>query len=113
MINLNKIDNVYLITGFTDLRKQADGLIAILKSNEFEINKNSLYIFCGRTKDKIKIVHFDYSGIWVYYKRLNDGKFNWPKSEDNILIDQRQLKWFLEGLNIYQPKAHKYAEYEI
>ena len=44
--------------------------------------------------------------IYPTYKRLDVSKLQWPKnSEDMIQIDERQLRWLLEGLSIHQPKA--------
>ena len=109
MIDLRNIWNIYLVPGYTDMRKQADGLLSILSVNypNTLIKPNQLYIFCGRSRTIIKVVEVDGTGVWVYYKRLHGDKFLWPKENDVSLIDKRQLTWFLEGLNIKQKNAHK------
>lgn len=113
MIDLSKIENIYIVPGFTDMRKQADGLTAIISVNypEKELKPNQLFIFCGRSKTIIKILEIDNTGIWVYYKKTHGDKFIWPKNEDINIIDKRQLRWFLEGLNIVQKTAHKTRYY--
>ncbi|MCT4507215.1 MAG: IS66 family insertion sequence element accessory protein TnpB [Tepidibacter sp.] len=69
---------------------------------------NSLFIFCNRNKDKIKILQWEHSGFWLYYKRLEKGKFNWPMNENQVkTITQRELRWLLDGLSLEQPKALK------
>jgi transposase len=113
MIDLTNIDNIFLITGYTDMRKQVDGLIGVIKnaSPEIEISNNVLYIFCNRDKTKIKVIQLDPYGIWVHYKRTNGDKFIWPKAA-NMIITRKQLLWFLEGLSIEQKTAHKNKKYE-
>jgi len=66
-------------------------------------------VFCNLKKDKIKILYFEHSGFWLYYKRLEKGNFKWPgiAQEDHPLhISVRELTWLLDGLSIYQEDAH-------
>ena len=47
-------------------------------------------------------------GFLLLYKRLEKGKFQWPRSENEALrITPQQYRWLMEGLSIQQPKAHK------
>ncbi len=102
--------NVYLACGVTDLRKSIDGL-AILVQESFELDPFSkcLFVFCNRTKDKIKILQWDDNGFWLYYKRLEKGIFKWPSASNarTLNVDGRQLRWLLDGLSLEQTKAHK------
>ena len=107
MIDLTKIENIYLITGYTDMRKQVDGLTSLITLNtNLELKPNNLYIFCGKDKTKIKVLEIDKTGIWVYYKRTHGQKFIWPKESESLLIDKRQLLWLLDGLSVIQKSAH-------
>lgn len=76
MLIPNNSLNAYLACEATDLRKSIDGLAAIVQMR-FKLNpfSNSLFIFCNRNKDKIKILQWEHSGFWLYYKRLEKGKF--------------------------------------
>ena len=58
--------DVYLAPGVTDLRKSIDGLSLIVQES-FELNpfSKSLFVFCNRKKDKIKILQWEYSGFWL------------------------------------------------
>jgi len=109
MLILTNSGQVYLACGATDLRKSIDGLAAIVQMR-FKLDpfSNCLFIFCNKSKDKIKILEWEYSGFWLYYKRLEKGRFKWPSNENEVKsVTQRELRWLLDGLSIDQPKAHK------
>ena len=92
------------------MRKSIDGLAALVShSFELDLFTNSLFVFCNRDRDKLKILVWDHNGFWLYYRRLEKGRFRWPaRSETAILsISQRQLQWLLDGLPLDQPRAHK------
>jgi transposase len=101
---------VYLACGSTDLRKSIDGLAAIVTYTfELDLFTNSLFVFCNRSRDKIKILHWDHNGFWLYYRRLERGSFRWPAHSDpqTRTVTRRQLGWLLDGLPLEQPRAHK------
>lgn len=109
---LNSLDTatVYLACGSTDLRKSIDALAALVTySFELDLFANSLFVFCNRDRDKLKILHWDHNGFWLYYRRLEKGTFRWPKATEapTRAISRRQLQWLLDGLPLEQPRAHK------
>lgn len=108
MIDLSKIEGIYLHTEIIDMRKGIVGLLGLTSSFISKADMaNRLFIFCGKDKRNIKILQIDYDGYWLYQKRLVTGKFIWPKRNDKVIvIDKRQLFWFLDGLSIIQPSAH-------
>jgi transposase len=101
---------VYLACGATDLRKSIDALAAIVKySFDLDVFSNSLFVFCNKDRDKLKILYWDRNGFWLYYRRLDAGRFRWPKSGDGkqaMAVSRRQLQWLLDGLALEQHKAH-------
>ncbi|MCT4621260.1 MAG: IS66 family insertion sequence element accessory protein TnpB [Marinisporobacter sp.] len=110
MLDKVKTADVYLAVGATDLRKSIDGL-SIIVQEKFKLDpfSNSLFVFCNRKKDKIKILRWDISGFWLYYKRLEKDKFQWPNDTggSHIEIDERSFRWLLDGLSIRESHAHK------
>lgn len=109
MLSASGIEQVYLAYGSTDLRKSIDGL-AVLVSQVFDLDPFSpaLFVFCNRRRDRLKILHWDHNGFWLYYRRLERGVFRWPPSAKPmaVSISRRQLQWLLDGLEIEQKKAH-------
>jgi transposase len=104
-----EIERVYLASGDTDLRKSIDGLVALV-TQIFKLDPFSpcLFVFCNRQRDKLKILRWEHNGFWLYYRRLEKGRFQWPKANDkgSIVISHRQLQWLLDGLAIEQKQAH-------
>ena len=109
MMGMETGERVYLAPGATDMRKSIDGLSAIV-SAVFELDpfSNAWFVFCGKGKDRLKILRWDCNGFWLYYRRLERGRFKWPgQSGGTICISRRQLNWLLDGLNIEQASSHR------
>jgi transposase len=109
MLNAESVEQVHLAPGATDLRKSIDGLSALV-SAVFELDPFSdrWFVFCNRQRDKLKILRWDYNGFWLYYRRLERGRFKWPTQTGPALcISRRQLQWLLDGLSIEQQQAHR------
>lgn len=102
---------IYLVTGHTDMRKSIDGLMAIIHSTYvMDPYSNALFLFCGRRCDRIKALHFDKDGFVLLYKRLDSGRFQWPRNSAQVRsLTRQEYRWLLEGLSIDQPKAIKAA----
>ncbi len=98
--------------GRTDLRRGIDGLAAIVQE-QFKLDPftETLFLFCGRRKDRIKGLLWEGSGFLLLYKRLESGTFQWPGNGEEVLqITPQQYRWLMEGLSIEQPKAHRPVE---
>lgn len=98
---------VYLVTGYTDLRRGIDGLAAIVQGQLLlDPFSKVLFLFCGRRCDRIKGLLWEGDGFLLLYKRLDNGRFQWPRSEtEAVMLTSQQIRWLLEGLKIEQPKA--------
>ena len=80
------------------MRKSIDGLAAIVQA-EFhaDLFEPSLFVFCNKANTKLKILHYD-NGFWLYYRRLEKGKFRWPINQGNVVnIDFNELRWLING----------------
>lgn len=95
-------EHIYLACGHTDMRK-----FAALVVSRFHLDplQPALFLFCGRRKDRIKGLLWDETGFLLLYKRLEDGKYQWPdESKDVLEISEQQLRWLTEGLTISPSK---------
>ena len=114
MINNKSIKQVYLCLGVTDMRKSINGLSLLVSEKLADDPFNGcLFVFCNRSRDKLKMLYWEHNGFWLYYKRLEKGKFKWPNTtneSDSLSLDWRELQWLLEGLSCVQPQAHQALE---
>ena len=109
MLKLESVGQVHLALGTTDMRKSINGL-AVIVSAVFNLDPFSdrWFVFCNRRRDKLKILHWDYNGFWLHYRRLERGRFRWPEENgQSLVVSRRQLQWLLDGLAINQIQAHK------
>jgi transposase len=89
------------------MRRSIDGLAALVQQ-VFKLDPcmRNIYLFCGKRSDRMKALYYEGDGFVLLYKRLERGRFQWPRrASEARLITQRQLRWLMEGLSIEQPKA--------
>ena len=94
---------VFLACGKTDMRKNINGL-SILVENSFNLDPfdGALFVFCNRSRNRIKILEWDGDGFWLYFKRLEKGHFRWPEpgTETTMLLSGDELNILLGGARI-------------
>lgn len=106
---------VYLHCHVVDFRKAINGLSLIVEQEmNLPLFSECLFVFCNRGRDKIKILYWDRSGFCLWQKRLEKERFKWPKSsiDNSMVINEEQLHWLLQGVDISQIKPHKTLHYE-
>lgn len=116
MIELSKIKEVYLFTGTTDFRLGMSALALKVKMQFHCIDlNNTLFIFCSKKKDAIKVLEFEEGSTWMYFKKLTYGQFIYPDKGTTSAISISNLKTLLNGLDfIYKIEGknkQKYDEY--
>ena len=105
-------NGIYLSCGATDLRKSVDGLAHIVRQ-DFKIDPfgNYLFLFCNRSRNRLKGLMWDKNGFCMYYKRLDGegARFNWPGVPDDTKavrdIKVTQLTMLLDGFSVDPPKG--------
>ena len=80
------VENIYIICGKTDMRKGIDGLATLIQDS-FELDPygDSIFLFSGWKKDRYKCLYFDGNGFAMLYKRLDNGKLQWPKMQKYVI----------------------------
>lgn len=100
--------NIYVITGYTDMRKSIDGLCAIvLDQLKTESDGRSIYLFCGKRCDRIKILLCEPDGYVLLYKRLDvvQGRYRWPRNRNEAkVITWQQFDWLCQALRSSSPR---------
>lgn len=106
MIELEHINHIYIYPGSTDMRLGIFGLRKrIIESGE--LNINSLYLFCSRNRNQIKIIEVTASSTWLYQNKLMHGDFIWPNTGTKAEINKEELKLIIEGSGLIKSIEHK------
>ena len=94
---------IYLVCGYTDLRYGIDSLAAIIE-RKYHRNlfvPNTLFLFCGRASSKIKRLLWEGDGFLLLYKRVESGRFSWPRNSDDLRsLTPEQFRWLMQGFAI-------------
>jgi transposase len=94
---------VFLACGQTDMRKNINGLAAIVEGS-FKLDPfgGALFVFCNRKRDRLKILEFDGDGFWLHFKRLEKGHFRWPVpgEEATMALSGEELSYLLGGTQV-------------
>ena len=109
MLSIPPTVSIYLHTRATDMRKGFDGLCGIVRE-QFGADPldGSLFLFVNSRRDRLKILHWDGTGFWLYYKRLEAGSFEIITSEQPCIeIDATQLAMLLGGVSLASMRRRK------
>ncbi len=104
MKSVSEFSSIYIHRAPVDMRKSINGLSIIVDQEmQLDLRQNSLFIFCNRRRTHIKILYFDKSGFALWFKRLEEAKFPWPKDieQHTIKLSVNELNQMLEGINIW------------
>ena len=102
---------VFIALGATDMRKSINGL-SLLVEEQFGLDlfSGSLFAFCNRNRDLVKILYWADNGFCIWMKRLEEDVFRWPDSKEEVMeVSEVALEWLLHGLDLGQ--AHRRLHY--
>jgi transposase len=97
---------IYLAVGATDMRKGFEGLFGLVRDRlQCEPLSGHVFLFCNGRHNRLKLLVFDGSGLWVCAKRLEKGCFRWPQSGDadgKVVLSHEELALLLGGIDLAQ-----------
>lgn len=105
---------IFIRPGVTDMRKSIYTLGYLVKSEMgLDLTSDSIFIFCNKRKDTMKILYWDGNGFCLWIKKLEKDRFPFPQSEENAKeLSREKFLWLLRGIDFR--KEHKlYAVLKI
>jgi len=111
VLNLSSDLKIFAYTRATDMRKGFNGLSGLVRS-EFQSDPTdgSLFVFINRRRDRMKLLHFDGGGYWLYYRLLEAGTFEELKPTNDsgrLQIDATQLSMLLAGVSLVASRSRR------
>jgi transposase len=102
---------IYLYAGVCDMRKSFNGLLGLIHQAEMDDPlSGAWFVFRNRHGDKLKIIYFEGDGLAIWYKRLEQGRFQWPPitaGQASASISASQLRLILEGIDLTSVRRRK------
>jgi transposase len=112
MFGLGPATRIYLAAGATDMRKGFDGLYGLVRDRLLcEPLSGHLFLFCNAQRNRLKILAWDGSGLWICAKRLPKGCFSWPQSGDahgKVVLSHEELSLLLGGIDLAQTRSKRW-----
>lgn len=107
---------MYLHRAPVDMRRQRNGLAALVRAvlNEDPFRSDALFCFISKGRDKLKILYWNRNGFVVWYKVIEGKeKFHWPRRTEAavVTLTGEQLHWLLEGYDVSKMKPHQALEF--
>ncbi len=110
MISFSFPSEIYIANNPTDFRKCFDGLCGEVQSQiHCDPLNGSLFVFYNKRRDRLKMLVWDNDGFWLFYKRLEQGTFEIPRSSSDtcVAITAEQLHLVLCGIELTSVKKRK------
>lgn len=102
MLSVSPATRVFVALAPADLRQSFNGLYAAVQQELKEDPLSGhLFVFTNRTRNRVKLLYWDGSGLWVCAKRLEKGRFTWPHgSGPSATLRMEELAALLSGLEV-------------
>ncbi len=112
MFGLGPATRIYLAAGATDMRKSFEGLYGLARDRlGCEPRSGHLFVFANRHRNRLKVLYWDGSGLWVCAKRLEKGRFRWPETtggEVKVTLSHEELALLLGGIDLAQTRRRQW-----
>jgi transposase len=104
VFGLGPATRIYVALGATDMRKGFDGLYGIVRDRlGLEVRSGHLFLFANSRRNRLKILYWDGSGLWICSKRLERGRYSWPQQadqSDQVTLSHEELSLLLGGIDL-------------
>src|SRR5271157_678650 len=98
------------------MRKGFNGLYGLVRDRlQSEPLSGHVFLFCNAQRNRLKLVFWDGSGLWVCAKRLEKGKFRWPEvhgEQSKVQLNHEELALLLGGIDLRQTQPRRWYRRE-
>lgn len=117
MFGVGPATRIYLAAGVTDMRKGFEGLYGLARDRlQCDPLSGHVFLFCNRQRNRLKLLFWDGSGLWVCAKRLEKGRFRWPEGgagHVKVALTPEELAMLTGGLDLRQAQRRRWYRKEV
>ena len=117
MFGIGRATRIYLAPGATDMRKGFEGLYGLVRDRlQCEPLSGHVFLFCNARHNRLKLIYWDGSGLWVCAKKLSRGRFRWPQpgaGEVKVTLTPEEFAMLIGGMDLQQAKPRLWYRREI
>jgi transposase len=103
---------IYVAAGSTDMRKNFNGLYGLVRDHlGCDPESGHVFVFTNARRNRLKLLVYDGSGLWVCGKKLDGGRFRWPEADSTvkkIVLSSEELALLLGGIDLAQTRPRKW-----
>jgi transposase len=103
---------IYVAAGSTDMRKNFNGLYGLVRDHlGCDPESGHVFVFTNARRNRLKLLVYDGSGLWVCGKKLDGGRFQWPEAGSTvkkIVLSSEELALLLGGIDLAQTRPRKW-----
>ena len=108
MFGFGPATRIYLAAGATDMRKGFEGLYGLVRDRlQCSPLSGHVFLFCNAQRNRLKLLVWDGSGLWVCAKKLSRGRLRWPQAragEVKVVLSGEELAMLLGGIDLRQAR---------
>ena len=108
MFGIGPATRICLAVGPTDMRKSFEGLFGLVRDRlSCDPLSGHIFLFSNAQRNRLKLLFWDGSGLWVCAKRLEKGRFRWPAAEgeeSKITLSHEELMLLIGGIDLAQTR---------
>jgi transposase len=112
MFGVSPATRIYLAAGATDMRKGFEGLYGLVRDRLLcEPLSGHIFIFSNAQRNRLKLLFWDGSGLWVCAKRLEKGRFRWPEADGgraSIVLSHEELALLVGGIDLRETRRRRW-----
>jgi transposase len=110
VLGLGAATRIYVATGATDMRLGFDGLYALVVGQlQQDPRTGHLFLFANRRRDRMRILFFDGSSLWVCARRMEQGRLRWPSSEEGRMqLSREEFALLIGGIDLSATRKRKW-----
>jgi transposase len=117
VFGIGRATRIYLAPGATDMRKGFEGLYGLVRGRlQCEPLSGHIFLFCNARRNRLKLIYWDGSGLWVCAKRLQRGCFRWPQvspGEVKVSLTPEEFTMLIGGMDVQAAKPRPWYRKEI